>query len=138
MKNKILRLTDGSVDMNKMTKEELESLKERTEEVHLNFTELVDNLDISADEYRVLLVLGENELIYNNGEFYIGDTLSPDNKKKVSKKQAKQIFVDYYARYHIKAKIKEDTNKKMSREKEIEKEKIEVKEKRPKENTLER
>lgn len=138
MKNKILRLTDGSIDMNKMSKEELEALKERTEEVHLNFTKLTENLDISSDKYKVLLVLGENELIYNDGEFYVGETLSPENKRKISKQRAQQIFVDYYSRYHIKAKIKEDVDKKVVNEKEIEKDKVNVKEKVKEDDAFER
>ncbi len=119
MKNKVLQITDGSVDMNNMSKEELEALRERTEEVHLNFTNLIDEVDISAgkNDYRVLLILGDAELIYQDGSFYIGETLNQENRKKITRKKAQEIFVNYYLEHKIKIKT-EDKDKKESKVKE--------------------
>ena len=141
MGNKVLRLTEGKVNVSKMTKEELEEFRKKQEEMHLNFTNLIEQLNISSEEYRVLLVLGQNELVYSNGEFYIGETLDPDSNKKISREKAKDIFVDYYLDRNIKInKEKEEKEiKEKVEEKEIE-EKVEEKDEKEledKENTKE-
>ncbi len=110
------------VNTKKMSLQEIENIKEKIENVHVDFLEIVDKVDIAAESYRVLLILGENELVYDNGEFYIGETLKSDSRKKISRKQAQSIFVDYYVRHHINADVKEKVE-----HTEIQKEEVEQK-----------
>ncbi|MEG2275146.1 MAG: hypothetical protein RSC09_01470 [Clostridia bacterium] len=113
------------VNTKKMSLQQLEVIKQEIEKSHIDFLKIVDEVDIAADNYRVLLILGENELVYDSGEFFIGETLKTEVRKKIARKQAQQIFVDYYVRHHINADIK-DQIKKADHIKEISKSKKEI------------
>lgn len=117
MGNKVLRLTDGTKDVSKMTKEELDEYRKRQEDIHLNFTDLLDGLTVSSKEYRVILVFGECQLVYDNGVFYIEETLNPENRKRITKPKAKEIFVEYYLERNLQVKDKRKTKKTVSRTK---------------------
>ena len=99
------------VNTKKMSLQEIEQVKENVEERHVEFVKLIEKIDIAPENYRVLLILGENELVYDTGEFYIGETLNPQMRKKISRKQAQSIFVDYYVRHHINSDVKEKVEK---------------------------
>lgn len=101
------------VNTKKMSLQEIENIKAEIEKVHVNFINIIDEIDIAAENYRVLLILGDSDLIYDTGEFYIGETLRPEIKKKISRKQAQSIFVDYYVRHHINADIREKIESKV-------------------------
>ena len=117
MGNKVLRITDGTKPVSEMTKEELDAYRKKQEDVHLNFTNMIEDIDLSSDEYRVILVFGECQLVYDKGLFYIEETLNPENRKKITKPKAKEVFVDYYLKRNLKVKDKKKTTKKTTSKK---------------------
>lgn len=103
----------------KLTKVEIERIKKEKER-SVEFLALIEEIDITADKYKVILTLGENELVYDDGEFYICETMDQKKRRKIARKYAQQIYVDYFMRYHINSDIqKAITEKKKEKEKEI-------------------
>ncbi|MCX8074860.1 MAG: hypothetical protein N2749_04660 [Clostridia bacterium] len=81
--------------------EELASLMKKAKESE-NFVELLKSIDLSADKYRVICTLGDTELVYNDGEFYISDTMDINGKKKKkTKKEARDIYIEYYIQNYL-------------------------------------
>lgn len=108
--------TDGK---KKFTKQEIENIKKEKENNSLNFLKLIDEIDITADKYKVILTLGENELIYDDGEFYISETLNENKRRKIARKYAQQMYVDYMMRYHINSDIQRAIQEKAKERNEI-------------------
>lgn len=101
---------------------------------HVDFLKLIDAIDISSKEFRVILTFGTDELVYDDGEFYLVDAIDIGKRKKLSKKQARDMYIEYFIRYQLNPilenkKVKEMV-KELSKEKhEKAKKDIEIKEK---------
>lgn len=67
---------------------------------------LLDKIDLETKDRQVLQVLGENELVFEDEQFFLEETRTPQNRKKLSRNAAKEILLDYA--------IKHMSNKKKS------------------------
>ncbi|MBO5477222.1 MAG: hypothetical protein J6A15_05655 [Clostridia bacterium] len=78
-------------------------IKKLTEEamVSLNFMQEIDKVELPSDKY-VVFTDGEEQLYYENGEFYvISTTDSTKIKKKKSKKEATDMYLDFFIKYQL-------------------------------------
>lgn len=56
---------------------------------------IVDEVDISAENRKVVEVLGEHTLVFEEGQFFLEETRNPLQRKILSRNQAKEIFMEY-------------------------------------------
>ncbi len=86
---------------NKIKKESISNEEVKKEILeHIDFLNKLDEINVSAKDYRVIVTLGEEELVYDNGEFYLCNTKdSRVKRKKIGKSQAKDIYIEYFIRY---------------------------------------
>ena len=81
----------------KQKKELIEYAKEA-----LAFDEVIENIDISGENFKVIFTDGEEQLIYDNGEFFIVSSI--DSKKVKAKKkrnEARNIYIEYFIKYQL-------------------------------------
>lgn len=109
---------------------------------HQDFLRKLNEINIMIED-RVIYTDGDEQLLYVYGEFYIIDTVTGSKKKKISKKEARDLYIEYFITYILNPmiekknvqKIKEDilkedkSPKKAEKEKEKPKAKSEVKKK---------
>lgn len=84
-----------------LTKEQIEALKISIEE-EFNLKAKVDNINIKFPKKRVIYVDGHEQLVYDDGEFFMEDTI--DSKKevnKLTKKKAMELYVEFFVRYTL-------------------------------------
>lgn len=133
----------------KLSKEEIEALKKEALE-SVNFVDKIDEIDLKFDKY-VVFTDGNDQLIYENGEFFVVSTTDSKKKKEKKKKEeAKNMYLEYFIRYVLNPIIKQKQMEEHSKvapipikEKTREKAKVKEKEKeervkvvsRPKEKT---
>lgn|SRR5574344_832692 len=130
-----------NLDKNKnMTSDELNKLKKEIEN-SLNFDEVIDNVDIGGNDDRVIFTDGEEQLVYEDGEFFIESTTdSSQDKKKMKRSDARNMYIEYFIKYQLnpilkqkqlnevtKIIAKEDKNIEKNKEKERPKIKDEIK-----------
>lgn len=83
-----------------LTKEELAILQEQSKN-SLEFMKLVENIELPKDNY-VIFTDGEEQLVYENGEFFIVSTTdSRKEKKKKKRLEAKDMYIEYFIRYTL-------------------------------------
>jgi hypothetical protein len=108
---------------------------------HIEFLKFIENIDISADSYRVILTFGQDELVYDDGEFYLVDTIDVSKKKKkLTKKQARDMYIEYFIRYQLNPILENKKVKNMVKELSSEKReerKVSKKTEKAKENKVE-
>lgn len=70
-------------------------------EEKLNFVEQIKDVELPSDEY-VIFTDGKEQLMYDGKEFYIISTVdSRKKKKKINKKDATDLYVDYFIKYQL-------------------------------------
>ncbi|MDD3304380.1 MAG: hypothetical protein PHP54_05620 [Clostridia bacterium] len=123
-----------------LTKDEIRKLEAEVKE-SLNFLEKIKEIKIPKDKY-VVFTDGAQQLVYDNGEFFLEDTAdSTKTKKKKKRSEAREMYIEYFIK-NVLNKIAQknalDTMvKSIAHEKEIGvKEEPEVKEKVKKEKTI--
>lgn len=82
------------------------SKKEKDELMHeakvtIDFLSKVDEVELPKDNY-VIFTDGEEQLYYENGEFYvISSTNGLKKKVKRTKKEATDMYLDYFIKYQL-------------------------------------
>lgn len=100
-----------------LSKEQLEALKKSIES-EFNLNEKVEAINIKFPKKRVIYVDGELQLVYDDGEFLLEDTVdSKKASKKLTKKKAMELYVEFFVRYTLNPLIEQKNLK--SRAKEI-------------------
>lgn len=91
---------EKSLKKNKqLSQEEITKLIEEANE-NVDFLKTLEEVSISSPSKRVIFVDGKACLVYDNGVFYIEDsTDSTKNKKKLTRQQATELYVEYFFRY---------------------------------------
>lgn len=75
--------------------------KKRIEE-SLNFDKTIENIDISDNGNRVIFTDGEEQLIVEDGEFFlVSSTDSLKTKKKKKREEARNMYIEYFIRYQL-------------------------------------
>lgn len=83
-----------------LSKEEIKKLTEEARE-SIDFLKKIDEIELPKDKY-VIFTDGDEQLFYENGEFYIISTTdSTKVKKKKTKKEATDMYLDFFIRYQL-------------------------------------
>ena len=90
-----------SYDLDKeLSKEEIKKLTEEAKN-SIDFLQKIDEVELPSDKY-VIFTDGEEQLYYENGEFFsISSTDSTKRKKKKTKKEATDMYLDYFIKYQL-------------------------------------
>ena len=79
---------------------ELSKLKEQVKE-STEFMKLIEDIEIPKDNY-VVFTDNEEQLVYENGEFFLVSTVdSTKEKKKKKRLEAKDMYIEYFIRYTL-------------------------------------
>lgn len=110
----------------KLSAKQKEALKEEAS-VTVDFLNKINEIELPKDNY-IVFTDGKEQLLYENGEFYVVSTTdSLKKKKKKTKKEATDMYLDFFIKYQLNPIL---DSKNMSKEKsEPSKEKIELAEK---------
>lgn len=75
--------------------------KRRIEE-SLDFDSAIESIDISDNNNRVIFTDGEEQLIVENGEFFlVSSTDSLKTKQKKTREEARNMYIEYFIRYQL-------------------------------------
>lgn len=97
-----------------LSKEEIEKLKKEALD-SVNFVEKIDGINLDFDKY-VIFTDGKEQLIYENGEFFVVSSIDATVKKEKKKKEeAKNMYLEYFIRYVLNPIIKQRDISKHSR-----------------------
>lgn len=133
----------------KLSKEAIEKLKKEAAK-NIDFEAVMNEVDSDYKDYRVIFVDGNEELVFDHGEFFLFDTIDARKaKRKIKRQEATEKYVEYFIRYQLNPIIEQKkidnmskniikTDKIVSKEKKtIEKTKTVVKEEKVKKVTKE-
>ena len=93
--------------------------------VTIDFMEKINDVEIPDNTNYVIFTDGEEQLIYENGEFYVVSTTSSLRKKvKKTKKEATDMYLDYFIKYQLNPlldarNLSDEKVKEQQREKEL-------------------
>lgn len=125
-KKEVLKAMD-----NKLSAKQKKALMEEAKTT-LDFLDKIDEVELPKDNY-VVFTDGKEQLLYENGEFYvISTTDSTRIKKKKTKKEATDMYLDFFIKYQLNPIL--DSKKGVTKDKTVQKEKTkkEVKQVSPK------
>ena len=84
----------------KLSKKKKKELMEEAN-VSLKFLDKINEVELPKDNY-VIFTDGKEQLIYENGEFYVvSSTSTLKQKKKKTKKEATDMYLDYFIKYQL-------------------------------------
>ncbi|MEG0872633.1 MAG: hypothetical protein RSE00_01230 [Clostridia bacterium] len=90
-----------------LTSQEQKLLLEKTQE-SVEFLKKINEIEVPDDLDRVIFIDGNEELVYEKGEFFICDTIdSKKTKKKIKRLEARTIYIEYFIRYQLNPIIKQ-------------------------------
>ena len=104
-----------------LSKSEIKRILEESKD-SIEFLKKLENLVIPDEPNRVIFTDGEEQLVYINGEFYIASSTDDTIvKKKKTKQEAKNMYLEYFIKYQSSSiKVEEKSNVKL-KEQNIEK-----------------
>lgn len=86
---------------NTFSKEELDKLMAEANE-SVEFTKALQDINLASPDNRVIFIDGNEQLVYDHGEFFICDTIdSKKLKKKIKRKEATEKYIEYFIRYQL-------------------------------------
>ncbi|MDO4282897.1 MAG: hypothetical protein Q4D02_04595 [Clostridia bacterium] len=90
----------------KISKEEIEKLKKEASD-SINFVEKIEQISLDFDKY-VVFTDGNEQLVYEDGEFYVVSSTDANQKREKKKKEeAKNMYLEYFIRYILNPIIKQ-------------------------------
>lgn len=93
--NKIVKNMDVA-----LTDKQIREL-EKEAEGSTEFMKAIENIQIPTDNY-VVFTDGDEQLLYENGEFFIISTKdTPLRRKKKTKKEATEMYLSYFIKYEL-------------------------------------
>ncbi len=97
-----------NVDKGRKVSPEDKKKQEQIAKAALAFNEAIDSVDISDENFKVIFTDGEQQLLYDNGEFFIVST-TDFNKKREKKKrsEARDLYVEYFIKYQLNPILKQ-------------------------------
>lgn len=98
-----------------VTDEERKKLIEQAD-ISQNFLKLIDTIELPKDKY-VIFTDDVEQLVYENGEFFIVSTTdSTKTKKKKKRSEATDMYVEYFIKYQLDPIIKQNKLKEKVKE----------------------
>ncbi|MEG1990338.1 MAG: hypothetical protein RR136_05075 [Clostridia bacterium] len=92
---------DIKKNKNKISKEQITNVMKEANE-NLEFLKALDDINLSCPDNRTIYVDGNEELIYDNGEFFLCDTIEPKkSRKKLKRKEAVERYIEYFIRFQL-------------------------------------
>lgn len=83
-----------------VSKEEIKKIMEEARE-SIDFLGKIESIELPKDKY-VIFTEGNEQLFYESGEFYIVSSIdSTVRKKKKTKKEATDMYLDYFIKYQL-------------------------------------
>ncbi len=93
-------ILDKVSKIKELSPSEIAKLKEKVKE-STDFKHLIESVEIPKDNY-VIFTDGEEQLVYENGEFFLVSTVdSTKTKKKKKRLEAKDMYIEYFIRYTL-------------------------------------
>lgn len=83
------------------TKEATKSIDNTPEQ---DLMTILSSIDLKVKDRQVVQVLGENELVFEEGQFFLEETRNPKKRKQLSRNAAKEILMDFAIKYNSKKK----------------------------------
>lgn len=98
-----------------LTKEEIKRL-EKEAVGSVDFMKAIENIELPKDNY-VVFTDGDEQLLYEDGEFFVISTIdNPKRRKKKTKKEATDMYLNYFIKYQLNPILdKRDNNKKQEK-----------------------
>lgn len=84
-----------------LSSQEIDKLMNDANE-NVEFTKVINDIKLESPDNRVIFVDGNEQLMYDHGEFFICDTVdSRKIKKKIKRKEATEKYIEYFIRYQL-------------------------------------
>lgn len=100
---------------NKFSDQEVDKLMSEANE-NIEFTKVIEGIKLEAPDDRIIFVDGNENLLYDHGEFFICDTVdSRKPKKKLKRKEATEKYIEYFIRYQLNPIIEQKNMYNMSK-----------------------
>jgi len=85
----------------KFSSQEIDQLMSEANK-NLEYTKVISDIKLEAPDNRVIFIDGNEQLLYDNGEFFICDTTdSRKPKRKIKRQEATEIYIEYFIRYQL-------------------------------------
>ena len=105
--NEIANALEKEAKKKQLTKDQINSLMQEALE-STKFQETIDMINLKTTGKRVIFVDGKGCLVYDEGVFYVEDSMdSKKGKRKLTKKQATELYVEYFFRYILNPAIEQ-------------------------------
>ena len=112
-------ISKASKENKQLSKEEVEKLLKESNESR-EFLEKLKSINMGDDSYRVIFTDGNEQLLYDNGEFFLIDTTNSNGqRKKISKKDSRDRYIEYFMRYVLNPIIKKQEMKRAMNKEQI-------------------
>ena len=99
-----------------LTEKQIRDLK-REAEGSIDFIKAIDNVKIPTENY-VVFTDGDEQVLYENGDFFIISTTdTPLRRKKISKKEATERYLQFFITYELNRLIARGNEPKKEKEK---------------------
>lgn len=99
-----------------LTEKQIRDLK-REAEGSIDFIKAIENVKIPTENY-VVFTDGDEQVLYENGEFFIISTTdTPLRRKKISKKEATERYLQFFITYELNRLIARGNEPKKEKEK---------------------
>ncbi len=83
-----------------LTEQEIKKL-EKEAVGSVDFMKAMDEIELPKDNY-IIFTDGDEQLLYENGEFFVISTIdSPKRRKKKTKKEATDMYLNYFIKYQL-------------------------------------
>ncbi|MDD2376044.1 MAG: hypothetical protein PHD15_00070 [Clostridia bacterium] len=97
IKNVVKDIKNGK----EFSSQEIDKLMNESNE-NLEFIKVINDIKLEAPNNRVIFIDGNEQLLYDKGEFFICETTdSRKPKKKIKRKEATEIYIEYFIRYQL-------------------------------------
>ncbi len=112
-------IAKASKENKQLSKEEVEKLLKESNE-SIEFLEKLKSINMGDDSYRIIFTDGNEQLLYDNGEFFLIDTTNSNGqRKKISKKDSRDRYIEYFMRYVLNPIIKKQEMKRAMNKEQI-------------------
>ena len=93
------------INQEQLTEGEIKKLLEESKD-SIEFLKKIDEIDLKMDKY-VVFTDGKEQLIYEDGEFFIVSSTEVNSKKNKKKRsEAKDMYLEYFIKYQLNPYIK--------------------------------